>query len=261
MNRIRRAYAYTSRGHIHYRSSDGNGIPLVLLHQTPSSSVMYERLMEQLAGEFYTLAPDTPGFGGSDKCAPVSIAAYAEALHEALTIIGVSECYLFGHHTGASIAVQIAHDHPDFVHKLALCGAPYLTREQKAALKASAPPFTLQEDGAHLLGMWQRIRGKSASASLALSQREMLLALQAEEQYAAAYGAVAEHDFEGQLVALQCPVLVMAGEHDSLRASLESAYAALQQGTMREIQRADTYVCDTHPQVIANILKDFFSTQ
>jgi pimeloyl-ACP methyl ester carboxylesterase len=89
----------------------------------------------------------------------------------------------------------------------------------------------------------------------------MLLALQAEEQYAAAYGAVAEHDFEGQLVALQCPVLVMAGEHDSLRASLESAYAALQQGTMREIQRADTYVCDTHPQVIANILKDFFSTQ
>jgi hypothetical protein len=51
----------------------------------------------------------------------------------------------------------------------------------------------------------------------------------------------------------------MAGEHDSLRASLEPAYRVLQQGTIREIQGEDTYVCDTKPQVIANILKEFFS--
>jgi haloalkane dehalogenase len=290
MNRIRRAYVDTAYGQIHYRSLAGDGIPLVLLHQIPSSSAMYERLMTELTGIFPIIALDTPGFGNSDRLptAPkpprwlqrrtptearilphlsrneknpeafISIAAYAKVLYEALNALNVRECWLFGHHTGAAIAVQMMYEYPHLARKVVLCGVPYLSSEQKTAWRINAPTFELREDGSHLLAMWLRIRGKSPDVPLELSERETLLGLQAAEQYASAYRAVSDHDFERQLAALACPVLVMAGEHDSLRASLEPAYAALKNGTVRMIEGADSYVCDRQADVVATILREYF---
>ncbi|NWF70457.1 MAG: alpha/beta hydrolase [Chloroflexi bacterium] len=256
---MKRGYIDTAQGQIHYRRQTGSGLPLALLHQTPSSSAMYEALMEALAGEYDMIALDTPGFGGSD--APhgeVSIAVYAETLYTALQGLGVQACRLFGHHTGAAIAVQMAHDHPEFVRQLALSGPPYLRPGQKAALRENLPDAMLYEDGRHLLTLWQRLRDKNHNAPLNLTLREILSALQAAENYAAAYIAVSEHDFEGQLAALACPVLVMAGERDSLRGSLEAAYSVLRQGTMRVLADADTYVCDLRAEAVAGALREFF---
>ena len=44
---MRRAYVDLDHGQVHYRTA-GTGRPLVLLHQTASSSVMYERLAPHL---------------------------------------------------------------------------------------------------------------------------------------------------------------------------------------------------------------------
>ena len=62
---IRKAYIETSMGQCHYRYKSGNGIPMVFLHQTPSSSLMYEELISKLP-ENPTIAIDTPGFAKSD---------------------------------------------------------------------------------------------------------------------------------------------------------------------------------------------------
>jgi len=262
MNRIRRAYVETSFGQNHYRSLPGDGIPLVLLHQTPSSSAMYEHLMRALDGVFPTIALDTPGFGNSDALdGEVTIAHYAHTLYAALTALAVRECWVLGHHTGASIAVQMATDYPQWVRKLALSGPPYFTVAEKVALKNSAPSSEMQPDGSHLAAMWQRIRGNNPAAPLEISTRETLLAVQAVKPFAAAYRAVSEHNFEQQLAALDCPVLVLAGEHDSLRANLEPAYAALRRGAMRVIAGADTYLCETHAEILAGILREYFLQQ
>jgi haloalkane dehalogenase len=262
MNRIRRAYVEISFGQIHYRSLSGDGIPLVLLHQTPSSSVMYEHLMVALDGVCPTIALDTPGFGSSDALGDeVTIARYAHALYEALTALAVRECWVFGHHTGASIAVQMAYDHPQWVRKLALSGPPYFTSAEKIALKNSAPSSEMHPDGSHLAAMWQRIRGNNPDARLEISTRETLLGVQAVEHFAAAYRAVSEHDLERQLASLDCPVLVLAGEHDSLRANLEPAFAALRRGTMCVVAGADTYLCETQAETVAGVLRDYFMQQ
>ncbi|GIT36377.1 MAG: hypothetical protein Ct9H300mP6_02450 [Gammaproteobacteria bacterium] len=43
------------------RYMEGDGIPVVFFHQTPSSSLMYEPIMHELKG-MNMFAIDTPGF-------------------------------------------------------------------------------------------------------------------------------------------------------------------------------------------------------
>jgi len=262
---IRKGYVDTRFGQVHYRttiSSPGdlsNSVPLVLLHQTASSSVMYEALMNVLAGEYGCIAPDTPGFGESftPQVAP-TIALYAAALHEALSALGVRTCWLFGHHTGASIAVQMAYDHPGFARKLILSGPPYLTAAQRAVFAASIYQVVPSLDGAHLLPLWRRIMGKEPDVPLALAHREFTLTLRAGDQYAAAYRAVFSHDLAAQLPSIACPVHVMGGEFDALRDCLQPAAAAAREGSIQLIPGAGTYVCERQTTLVADVIRRFF---
>ena len=262
---IRKGYVDTRFGQVHYRTtlpSPGDlseRTPLVLLHQTASSSVMYEALMNTLAGEYACIAPDTPGFGESfTPSAAPTIALYAEALYDALSALKVRACWLFGHHTGASIAVQMAHDHPGFARRLILSGPPYLTVAQRAAFAANIHPIVPTPDGAHLLPLWQRIVGKEPDVPLALAHREFTLTLGAGDQYAAAYHAVFGHDLAAQLPSIACPVHVMGGEFDALRDCLQPAAAAARHGSMQLIPGAGTYVCERQTALVADVIRWFF---
>ena len=88
--------------------------------------------------------------------------------------------------------------------------------------------------------------------------REVLLTQSAREAAQGAYQAVFEQPFKIQLEELEIPILVMAGEDDTLRASLEPAYSILKNGTMKLIPGEGPYICDQNPQVVADIIKEFF---
>ena len=62
---IRRGYVNSSVGQIHYRFAREGGV-LLLPHQSATSSVAYEPIMQYLAANYSTIAMDTPGFGMSD---------------------------------------------------------------------------------------------------------------------------------------------------------------------------------------------------
>jgi pimeloyl-ACP methyl ester carboxylesterase len=259
MARIRKGYADTPHGQVHYRATERRPAgPIVFLHQTASASEMYEALLNELADSFWCVALDTPGFGESfHPTESPTITFYALVLFDALRSLGISECYLFGHHTGAAIAAQMTHAHPGFARKLILSGPPLLNPAQIEMLKSGLRPFEIQPDGEYLLAVWNRLRKRDPDAPLALTHRETLLTLQAGEAAAHTYHAVFAHDFAGQLAALDIPVLVMAGEHDTLRASLEPAYALLHNGQMRLIPNAGTYICDREPKLVADVVREF----
>jgi pimeloyl-ACP methyl ester carboxylesterase len=219
---------------------------------------MFEPLLPELPG--WRIALDTPGFGQSFRpTAPLTIPFCAEILHEALLNLGVTECDVFGHHTGAAIAVQIAHAYPGFVRRLVLSGPPLLSAEQKAVLLAGLKPFVIDEAGAHLTAVWERLRRRDPALPLETVHRETLLTLTAAEFAQQTYHAVFAQDFAGQLAALEIPVLVLAGEHDTLRASLEPAFALLKNGQMRVIPNGTTYVCDREPQLVAHLIREFLA--
>ncbi|MEH6586090.1 MAG: alpha/beta hydrolase [Halioglobus sp.] len=263
MSRVLRSYTQLPGGQVHYRYAGDRHLPvLVLLHQTPSHSSMYLPLMQELADQFYIIAPDTPGFGGSDPLSgECSIASFSERLLEFLQALGVEVCTLFGHHTGASIAVQMAFDDPGRFNALALCGPTLLTDAQRETLPAKAAGFPAEADGSHLLKMWQRVRAKDEQAVLSLVQREVLSALVCGELYQASYRAVCAQDFATQLAALGCPVLAFAGDQDLLITAVEPSLALLSNGHTASLPTgAGTYACEQQAAEMAVILSDFVST-
>ena len=256
---IRKGYADTPNGQIHYRQlKNVDGVPLVLFHQTASSGMMFEPLMALLADSFHMIAPDTPGFGASFSTPNLfSVHYLSDSLHAALTSLGVESCYAFGHHTGSAIAVQMAHDHPNFIKKMVLSGPPLLSEAQINGLKASLKPFALAEDGSHLTQVWERIRKRDSALPLETVHREVLLTQSAREAAQGAYQAVFEQLFKVQLEALAIPILVMAGENDTLKASLEPSYQLLRNGEMRVMAGEGPYICDQNPQTVADVIKEF----
>jgi len=259
MSIIRKGYADTPNGQIHFRQlKKVDGVPLVLFHQTASSGMMFEQMMTLLADDFHSIAPDNPGFGASFPPPSLFTVSYiSDSLHAALTSLGVESCYVFGHHSGSAIAVQMAHDHPNFIRKMILSGPPLLSESQINGLKASLKPFAIAEDGSHLTQVWERIRKRDSALPLETVHREVLLTQSARDAAQGAYQAVFEQPFKVQLEALEIPVLVMAGENDTLRQSLEPAYQLLRNGEMRVIAGEGPYICDQNPQAVADILKNF----
>ncbi|MBJ93948.1 MAG: hypothetical protein CMP23_05660 [Rickettsiales bacterium] len=259
---IRCSYVDTPYGQVHLRTAGQRteAPPIVLLHQTASHSVMFEGLMALLEHRYWCVAPDTPGYGATPHLQESgSIKRYAQVIRAALKGLGIDQCWLFGHHTGASIAVQMVTDEPSLALRLALSGPPVLSRQQIEGLIPRAAPRRLEEDGSHCLEVWNRIRAKAPTADVRLLHREAVSNLQVGPRYLEAYRAVFEHNFAAQLAALEVTTLVMAGPDDTLRGCLEKAYAELKRGYLINLPAGGTYICDTHPELVAGPLLYFFS--
>ena len=260
---MRRAYVDVAGIQLHYRYvGDPHKPALLLLHQSPSSSAMYEPLMALLQDRFFLLAPDTPGFGNSDPLpggVDISVGSYASYIKRFLQAIDIDRCQLFGHHTGAAIAVQLEHDFPGTVSAMALSGPTLLNEEQKLKLPLMAAPFPLVESGAHLISMWERMRAKDPSVPLAISQRELMSAFGAGDAYQASYTAVVAQDFASQLPSLACPVLVYAGDNDPLYQAVAPTLALLHNGSSHILPGGErTYICERQAELVADILARFF---
>ncbi len=113
----------------------GDGVPVVLLHQTPRSVDEYRDVVPALAARGYrAIAIDTPGFGDSPPVAgEPSIEAWAEAIGEAIDELGIERFSLVGHHTGGVIAVELASRRAERIVALVLSSAPLTDAEYHAS--------------------------------------------------------------------------------------------------------------------------------
>lgn len=161
MTAVRRQIVATASGReVHMRIA-GDGPPVVLLHESPRSSVALMPLAERLAPRFTVVALDNPGFGGSDPLAlpRPSAADYAEALAETFDALGIGRVPVYGTHTGAAIAAEFARLYPSRTAVAVLDGYPVFTPEEREELLASyLPPFRPNWDGTHVAWLWARVR-------------------------------------------------------------------------------------------------------
>ncbi len=151
---IRRAFADTRSGQLHYRHTpQGDGTPLLLLHQTPLSGRMYRHLIPLLAEHRQVLAPDTPGYGESDlpEALP-GIDDYADAIIDLLDDLGINQADVFGYHTGSAIAVELAARYPQRVRNVILMSVPLFDVEEMRKWQLAPPEY--EASGDHLLAMW-----------------------------------------------------------------------------------------------------------
>lgn len=127
--KIRRGFADIAEGQAHYRTIEagaGNKTPLVLLHSSPLSSLLMVKFATHLAPTRDVIALDTLGQG--DSCPPTRpdamIDYFADAAMRVLDTFGdrYKQFDVFGTHTGARIAADMAIEHPDRVRKVILDG-------------------------------------------------------------------------------------------------------------------------------------------
>ena len=114
---MRRGYAETEVGQVHYVEA-GEDPPLILLHQTASSSVMWARALPYFSKRYHVVAMDTPGFGMSDHPSEQpteGIPYYSKAVIGLPDHLGYEQANIVGFHTGASIAVDVAAHSPERV--------------------------------------------------------------------------------------------------------------------------------------------------
>lgn len=158
--KITRHFVRVGDREVHYRCA-GSGPPFVLFHVSPQSSAFVLPELLSLADHYTLVALDTPGYGESDPLpftAP-QMADYADAVIETLNALGIDRAPLYGSHTGANIAVEIARRAPDRVAALVLDGLSLSTPEvAHDRINHYAPRFEPSADGAHLAWAWQHTR-------------------------------------------------------------------------------------------------------
>lgn len=107
---IRKGYIDVTGGQVHYRrAGEPSDAPIVMFHMTASTSESYDPLITALGERVDSIAIDTPNYGESFKTDREATMQYiAEVMIEALEAMGVTKYHLVGHHTGASIAAEMA---------------------------------------------------------------------------------------------------------------------------------------------------------
>jgi pimeloyl-ACP methyl ester carboxylesterase len=105
---IRRLYADCRDGQIHVREAGPPDAPVIcFIHQTASSGVMFERVMERLSDRFRCLSFDSPGFGQSYQPYDIpGLRFVAVRLIEAIDSLAVGRFHVCGHHTGGCAALE-----------------------------------------------------------------------------------------------------------------------------------------------------------
>jgi pimeloyl-ACP methyl ester carboxylesterase len=190
----------------------GAGPPVVLLHQTPRSWDEYRDVMPLLAAAGFTaIALDTPGFGASAPVPhPPSIPAWADAAHGALDALGIERAAVVGHHTGGSIAVELAAQRPERVRALVLSSTAFTDAEYR-----SRPPDESSVDAGEDADSLRRSRaGFYPPDRPDLLERYVADALRAGELARAGHHVVGAYEMERAVRHLRMPVLIVRATAD-----------------------------------------------
>jgi len=159
---IRRGFADIASGQVHFRESGRpQGRPLVLIHASPGSSLMLAPLIQAFGATRHAIAPDTMGNGDSSGAMAEQprIPDFARWHLEALDALGIERFDLYGTHTGAAVAMEIAIAAPERVKRLILDGVGlYSDEEQSEMLARYAPEVKPDLHAAHLMWAWHFVR-------------------------------------------------------------------------------------------------------
>jgi pimeloyl-ACP methyl ester carboxylesterase len=259
---IRKKYIDTSEGQCHVRFVEGEGLPVVFLHQVPSSSRMFEAIMNRLGNEHSMYAIDTPGFGASfDPVNTPTMKEYCDWLLQIFESLSLERFHLFGHHTGSSLAIEIAHEHPSLVSSLTMIGPFAATAEEKEAMRESmGSDWSPVDDGSHLMMVWNLVGDiLGARGHLELHHRETLDTLRAYHSSHQAHESVWDQDFISLFKQIECPMLIMCAPDDVLYPFFNVAKELRPDATYAEIS-GKNYEPDLDSESIVDNFKTFIQT-
>lgn len=258
---MKRGYADARHGQLHYRRSGEGGRPLILLHQAPSSSVMWVELLEPLARRgFDAIAFDLPGLGLSDPWpTDPEVEDYADAIAEGARALGLERYDAFGHHTGCTVAMVMSVRHAPAVERVIGWGIPLVSERHMHQLATEEPP-TYDAEGTEILKSWTEFQRYARPSSLPWTALRLLVdSMTIEERRPLAHRAVGRSDQQAICAAMAVPMLVLAGTREMLRTETEAAAELSEHITFRELGDCGMFVGDEEPELLADVIAEFLA--
>lgn len=244
----------------HYRQQGDSSAEtaIVLLHTSPRSSDMFAPLFAELASlrpKMRIIAPDMPGYGGTDPLpsSPASLQAYVPHFRALFREMGLRQVIIYGTGTGAQLAIAYANAYPDKVANMLLDNAFQVDEEaRQAILTSSFPDLTPSADGSHLVSAWKMATGFTQYLPWFMTdeahriappptpeqtQKTALEFLNAGSGYAQGYQASFEHERADNLQRLAVPTTLFRWEGSAFLPQID---ALIERGLPANIQIADT---------------------
>lgn len=240
----------TPRGRVHLRRAGAGGRTLLAFHSAPGSASPLTTLIGGLSAGREVIAPDYLGNGDSDKPdRKVDIGTLADEALAVADALGLGVFDLWGTHTGALVALELAVRHPERVGR-AVLEAPVLLPPDFTSdiLENYLPPLRPDRWGLHLLHAWNMRRDmflfwpwyrqeRAAGRSLGVPDPQVLHdwtigLLKSGATYDRSYRAAFEYDTRARLPKLTRPALICAGPADMLVEGLAEAKRLAPAGTV-----------------------------
>jgi pimeloyl-ACP methyl ester carboxylesterase len=266
MPQVERSFVSTPSGRIHIAEA-GSGAPVLLLHQTPRSWDEFRDVLPLLGRHYRAIAMDTVGYGDSDPLpqGQASIENWAKAAHQLLVALNIDRAAIVGHHTGASIAMEIAATYPAKVAVLVLSGSPYVDAARREATKrhkAVVDDVTPRIDGGHLAELWSMRQSFYPADRIDLLERFIIDALKAGQRAAEGHLVVDRHEMEKRLPLIACPTLVIAPTADPhAYPHAPKVAAAIAGSALVEIEGGTVPLPDQMPEAFAAAIHRFLAAQ
>lgn len=260
---VRRGYLEGTHGQIHYRiakaQSDAGNPPLICLHQSPKCGLEFEIFMREASRDRTVIAPDYPGYGMSDAApseAATTIPMYAEEMWRVADGLGLKQVDLFGNHTGAKVAAQMALTKGERVRGIAMISAAILTDEEREMFKDMFTPIPLDEAHTRFAISWQRIlERRGPGQTLEMMDRSMYMNMMGGEAYewghvaAFAWGA----PFDAALTELPHRITLL-NPTDDLTECTRRAIPLLRNGEVIECPQWGYGFMDVCPKDVTDLL-------
>ncbi|MFL2771072.1 MAG: alpha/beta fold hydrolase [Rhodospirillaceae bacterium] len=255
---IRKGFINTGAGQVHYRMA-GSGPPIILLHDSPRSSVLHVPLLEYFSDQFTVIAIDTPGYGNSTAL-PLEprpeIIDFAGALAETIAGFGVQRCPVYGFHTSSKILLEFAANHPERVAIAIMDGLSLPPGDtDHAFIKSYMKAFNVTDTGSYLAEEWTRVRdfsrwfpwfAKSKATRMPIAQRNInytheyaMDLFMAGPNFSDAYSAAMRYKAHPVVPTLKARCVFTAREDDVLYGFLDSLPDQLPEGSTIERLKAD----------------------
>jgi pimeloyl-ACP methyl ester carboxylesterase len=276
----RSRYVELGRGRRIHAIEVGEGKPLVLIHGSGPSALLFLPLMERFM-DIRAIAVDRPGFGLSDFADP-SANSYRDAavgtMDAILDALELNETSLLGNSMGGTWAVWYALAHPDRLRRLVLLGAPPTlpgTRVPPPMLAVAGPPSDepppkMPPPSAETVVQSMAVMGEADTIVRYPDQIEARVAaghdqLAANASLTELRATIAPQGWqptlemrEDELRKLAVPTLLIWGDHDPLGgADVAQRMASTIPGTRVELLSAGHTPWLGHPAAAASLVSDF----
>ena len=237
---------------------------LILIHELAGTSESWDLVTPHLTDDFRILSSDQRGAGLSEKVRhPFSAADLVGDIERLVETAALKPpYYVVGIASGAALAVAFATRHAADMAALALC-SPALKANPERSQYLLSRSETAMKDGMRAIA--EMVFARSYQPEVIKDQavydeyRARFLAID-PVSYAFANRVLAEADQEEALLALTCPVLLLAGEHDLMRPpDYVRSLAARKAGISVDVVDSGHIMVLQAPDAVGKRLRDFFA--